>query len=85
MLGAGGLSWRCFYIKGSIEVNLITEGWPVEPWVQHLHRGWAEGRDNLVTWDYSDNPERSQLLKDQRQLGLAQCGSSGGKDNYYQA
>lgn len=71
MLGAGGLGRRGIYIKGSVEINLITEGWSVKPWLQHLHGGWAEGRDNLIIWDYSDDLERSQHLSYHRQLSLA--------------
>jgi hypothetical protein len=52
MLGTGGPGWRGIHIKGSIEVNIITEGWPSELQVQHLYRCWAKGRDNLVTWDH---------------------------------
>ena len=72
VLGAGGLAWRGIDIEGSVEVDLITEGRPVELGVQHLHRGWAEGRDDLVSWNCSDNSERAQLLKYERQLNLAQ-------------
>lgn len=67
MLGAGGPGWGSIHIKGSIEINILTEGWPAELQV-HLHRGWAEGRDDLVTWGHSGNPEGQQLLKHQRQL-----------------
>lgn len=57
MLGVGGLVLGGIHIKGSIKVNIITKGWTAELRVQHLHRSWAESRDNLVTWDHSGSPE----------------------------
>lgn len=39
MLDARGPGWRRVYVKGGIEVDFITEGWPAK--LQHVHRRWA--------------------------------------------
>ena len=57
MLDAGRLGWRGVNIKGGIEVNVITEGWSAKLQAQHLQRGWAIGRDGLVTLDHRGSPE----------------------------
>lgn len=57
MLGVGGLALGGIHIEGSIEINIITERWLAELQIQHLHRSWAESKDNLVTWDHSGIPE----------------------------
>ena len=41
ILGAGGLGWGSVHIKGGIEVNIITKGWPAKLQAHHLHRSWA--------------------------------------------
>lgn len=39
MLDARGPGWGGVYIKGGVEVDFITEGWPAK--LQHVHRRWA--------------------------------------------